>query len=185
MPSPANTAPSAATRYTRPAIALHWLIAGLIACGFALGWIMTGLPFSPQKLKFYSWHKWIGMTVLGLAILRALWRLRHPAPPSEPMAAWQHTLAEFAHGMLYALMFALPLSGWLYSSAAGYPVVYLGLVQLPDLIAKNKELAKALVQIHESFGYLLLATVGLHVLGALKHHFVDRDATLRRMLSWR
>jgi len=185
MSSPASSVSSAQARYTRPAIALHWLIAGLIIAGFALGWVMTDLPFSPQKLKFYSWHKWIGMTVLGLAAVRALWRLSHPAPPPEPMPFWQHTLAEFAHGMLYALMFALPLSGWIYSSASGYPVVYLGLLRLPDLVAKNKELAKALVQIHVDFGYLLLLTFSLHVLGALKHHFVDRDATLRRMFRWR
>ncbi len=183
---PSHTlAPPTEARYSRPAVALHWVIAGLIVCGFALGWVMTGLPFSPQKLKFYSWHKWIGMTVLGLSALRGLWRLSHPPPPALPAPAWQHALARFTHGMLYALMFAMPLSGWLYSSASGYPVVYLQLLQLPDLVSKNKELARTLVQIHESFAWLLLATFGLHVLGALKHHLMDRDATLQRMLSWR
>ncbi len=176
---------SASTRYTRTAIALHWLIAGFIVCAFALGWIMTELAFSPTKLRMVNWHKWVGVTVLALVALRSLWRLAHPAPPLLPMPAWQRLSAHVLHAGLYVLMFALPLSGWAYSNAAGYPIVYLGLVPLPDLVDKHKALADNLKDLHEILGWILLAAVIAHVLAALQHHFIDRDATLRRMLPTR
>lgn len=169
--------------YTRTAIALHWLIAGLIVCAFALGWIMTEMAISPLKLRMFNWHKWVGVSVLGLAAIRGIWRLTHPAPPFLPMPAWQRIAAHGLHGVLYVFMFALPLSGWAYSNAVGYPIVYLGLLRLPNLVDKNKDLAQTLLQLHHLLGWLLLATLVVHVLAALKHHFIDRDATLKRMLS--
>lgn len=178
-----NIAPAAAG-YTRTAVSLHWLIAGLIISAFALGWVMTELAISPLKVKMFNWHKWVGMTILGLAAIRTLWRLTHPAPPLLPMPAWQHVSAHALHGVLYLLMFALPLSGWAYSNATGYPIVYLGLWRLPDLVAKNKELAAQLVELHEILGWLLVAVLAVHVLAALKHHVIDKDDTLRRMLRW-
>lgn len=171
--------------YTRTAVSLHWLIAGLIISAFALGWVMTELSVSPLKVKMFNWHKWVGMTILALAALRTIWRLTHPAPPLLPMPAWQRVSAHALHGLLYLLMFALPLSGWAYSNATGYPIVYLGLWRLPDLVAKDKELAAQLVDLHEALGWVLVAVLAVHVLAALKHHFVDRDDTLRRMLRWR
>ncbi len=176
---------SASTHYTRTAIALHWLITGLIVCAFTLGWIMTEMAFSPTRLRMFNWHKWVGITILTLAVLRALWRLTHPAPPLLPMPAWQRTAAHVLHTGLYVLIFVLPLSGWAYSNATGYPVVYLGLLPLPDLVDKNKALANTLHELHEVFGWLLLAAVIAHVMAALKHHFIDHDATLRRMLPSR
>jgi cytochrome b561 len=140
---------------------------------------------SPRKLRYYSYHKWIGITVLGLLLLRALWRARYAAPPDEPMPRWQSLVAHGTHGLLYLLMFAVPLVGWLYSSASGYSVVYLKLWQLPDLVPKDPALAKVLVSMHHLLAWTLLCVVLLHVAGALQHHFVERDATLRRMLSWR
>lgn len=176
---------AASLGYTRTAVSLHWLIAGLIVSAFALGWVMTELAVSPLKVKMFNWHKWIGMTILGLAAVRTLWRLTHPAPPLLPMPAWQRISAHGLHGLLYAAMFALPLSGWAYSNASGYPIVYLGLWRLPDLVAKNKPLAAQLVELHEVLGWLLVGIVVIHVAAALKHHLVDRDDTLRRMLRWR
>lgn len=172
-------------RYTRTAIALHWLIAGLIVCAFALGMVMTDLAMSPQKLKFFAWHKWLGITVLGLSAIRAAWRLLHAAPTPVAMPAWQRQASTFTHLFLYALLFLVPLSGWTYSSASGYPVVYLGLVQLPDLVAKDKVLAESLMELHETLAWLLCALFVVHVAAALKHHLIDRDDTLRRMLPWR
>ena len=170
--------------YTRTAVSLHWLIAGLIISAFALGWVMTELAISPLKVRMFNWHKWVGMTVLALAALRTLWRLTHRAPPLLPMPAWQRISAHALHGLLYVMMFALPLSGWAYSNATGYPIVYLGLWRLPDLVMKNKALAAQLVQVHHTLGWVLLAIVVIHVAAALKHHLVDRDETLRRMLRW-
>ncbi len=119
--------------YTRTAIAFHWVIALLVIGGFALGWIMTDIPgLTPTKLRYFSWHKWIGVTVFMLAILRIVWRLTHPAPPlPRRMAGWQRVAAHLVHGVLYLLLFLIPASGYLYSSAANVPVVYLGLVRLP------------------------------------------------------
>lgn len=146
---------------------------------------MTDLAISPLKVRMYNWHKWVGMTILALAALRTAWRLTHPAPRLLPMAAWQRRTAHAFHGLLYLLMFALPVSGWAYSNATGYPIVYLGLLRLPNLLSRNKELATKLVTVHEALGWTLFAILVLHILAALKHHFVDRDDTLRRMLRWR
>jgi cytochrome b561 len=101
------------------------------------------------------------------------------------MPAWQRISAHSLHGLLYLLMFALPLSGWAYSNATGYPIVYLGLLRLPDLVQRNKQLEAQLEQVHQMLGWLLLGVVVVHVLAALKHHFFDRDDTLNRMLRWR
>lgn len=172
-------------RYTRTAISLHWLIAGLIACGFTLGAIMTDLPVSPERLRLYNYHKWIGMTVLGLAFLRGAWRLFNRPPAMVPMPDWQAKAARVTHVLLYVLMFAVPLIGWMMSSAKGYPVVYLKLWQLPDLVQKNKELGETLEDVHAVLAWSMAGVVGLHLAGALKHHFVNRDDTLRHMLRWR
>jgi cytochrome b561 len=173
------------TVYTRTAVVLHWFVALLIACGFTLGATMTDLHMSPRKLRLYSYHKWIGITVLGLVAIRLIWRLTHAAPALEPMPRWQRIAAHGTHRLLYLLMIATPLAGWLYSSASGYPVVYLKLWQLPDLVSKNKELADVLVEVHGYLAWTLFYVVLLHAAAALKHHFFDRDATLRRMLAWR
>jgi cytochrome b561 len=169
------------THYTRTAIVLHWLLALLIAAGFTLGVTMADMAISPRKLQLFSYHKWIGITVLGLVAIRLIWRLTHRPPPDLPMPRWQRLAAHATHGLLYLLMLATPLCGWLYSSAAGYPVVYLKLWRLPDLISKNPAVAKVLVQVHSTLGWAMLWVVTLHVAAALKHHFFDRDATLRRM----
>lgn len=174
-------------RYTTPAIVLHWLIALLIACGFGLGVTMVDIPgITPTKLKYFSWHKWIGVTVLGLACARVLWRLTHPAP-SYPasMPTWQQRAASLLHCLLYILIFAVPISGYFYSLAAGVPVVYLGVIPLPVLIAPDNALKPILKEVHYALNMTLLAAVFLHVAAALKHHFVDRDDVLKRMLPER
>ncbi|MGA7781978.1 MAG: cytochrome b [Paraburkholderia sp.] len=172
--------------YTGTAIALHWLIALLIICGFALGWAMTDIPgFTPTKLRYFSWHKWIGVTVFGLVVLRILWRATHGAPPlPRRMAAWQRVAAQLVHVLLYVLMVAIPVSGYLYSSAANVPVVYLGLVPLPRLIAPDPVLKVVLKNIHITLNYTLLVLFVLHVAAALKHQWMDRDGLLSRMIPF-
>jgi cytochrome b561 len=176
---------SISTNYTRTAVALHWLVGALVVTAFTIGLIMADMHTSPTKVELFNWHKWIGITVLALFFVRVLWRLTHRAPALLPMAAWQTYTAQAAHGLLYAMLLVQPLTGWLYSSAAGHSVVYLGLVRLPDLVQKNPALAPSLKEVHETCAWILAVIVGLHVLGALKHHYVDRDDTLRRMLRWR
>lgn len=171
-------------RYTRTAIALHWLAAALVLANFALGPWMVDLPITPQKLRLYGWHKWIGITVFLLVFIRLAWRRWHPAPPPVAMPAWQRRAATTTHGLLYALMLLIPLSGWLYSSATGVQVVYLGLVPLPDLVAKDKALAAVLQVTHATLNFLFAALVLLHAGAAVKHHVVDRDGVLARMLPF-
>lgn len=171
--------------YTRTAITLHWLVTLLILANFTIGVNMVDLHISPLKLRLFNYHKWIGITVLGLVLIRSAWRLTHAVPPDEPMPNWQRIAAHITHAMLYALMLAVPFAGWLYSSAEGYPVVYLSLWRLPDLVPKNEALASVLVDVHVSLAWTLAFFVAVHIAGALKHHFFDRDATLRRMLQWR
>ncbi len=172
-----------ATRYTRTAIALHWVVALLVLANLAFGLYLVGLPLSPQKLRYFSWHKWVGVTVFVLATARILWRLRH-APPllSDSMPAWERRLANASHTLLYVLIFAAPLSGWLFSSAAGFQTVYLGVLPIPDLLAKNRELAEFLKIAHHWINYTMAAVVALHVAAALKHRFVGRDEVFARML---
>ncbi|HZV67659.1 MAG TPA: cytochrome b [Telluria sp.] len=171
-------------RYTHTAMVFHWLIALLIVGTFSLGLVMTDIPgLTPTKLKYFSWHKWAGVTVLTLAALRLLWRLTNPAPayPSG-MPDWQQRAAHGLHVLLYVLIFAVPLSGYFYTLAAGVPVVYFGLVQLPLLIAPNPELKPLLKGLHYWLNMVLAGAVGLHVAAALKHHFIDRDGVMKRML---
>jgi cytochrome b561 len=173
-------------RYTQTALALHWLSALLIFCGFSLGLFMTGLEFSPAKFRYYAWHKWIGITIFLLTALRLAWRASHP-PPALPatMPAWQVRATRIAHALLYALMLAIPLSGWVYSSATGVSVVYLGLLPLPDLVPKDREFARILLLVHQLLNFTLSAVVVAHVAAALKHHFVDGDDVLARIIPGR
>lgn len=168
-------------RYTRTAIALHWLLAVAIVSSFLLGLYMTGLPLSPQRLKLYNWHKWAGITILTLSAIRLLWRLTHRPPQDVSMAPWQRHAAHATHNLLYVLFFAVPLVGWAYSSAAAFPVVVFGVLPLPDFVPADKALAEAIKPWHQRLACVMAALVLGHVAAALKHHFVDRDALLSRM----
>ncbi len=169
------------SRYSGVAIAFHWLLALLIVGTFSVGLYMHELPFSPTRLKLYNWHKWAGVTILALSALRLLWRLTHRPPPDLPMPAWQRLAAHGAHWALYALFFLVPLAGWAYSSAAGFPVVVFGVLPLADLVAPDRALAEVLKERHALLAFALAGVVLLHVAAALKHHFIDRDGLLDRM----
>lgn len=174
-----------AARYTLTAIRLHWLMALLIVGLFGLGLYMSDLKLSPQKLQLYSWHKWAGVTVFLLLLIRLGWRAAHRPPPPPPgMPHWQHVAATALHHLLYLLMLAIPLSGWLMSSAKGFQTVWFGLLPLPDLLAKNKPLGELLETVHSTLNFTLAGLVLLHAAAAIKHHFVDRDDVLIRMLPF-
>ncbi len=166
-------------------MALHWLLALLILGSLAVGLYMTGLPFSPQRLKLYNWHKWAGVAILVLSAARLLWRLVQRPPAMPAMPAWQARAAHGAHLALYLLFFAVPLSGWAYSSASGFPIVMFAVLPLPDWVPVSRELAETLKPVHHYLAYALGGVIGLHVAGALKHHFIDRDGLLLRMMPGR
>ena len=179
-----------ALRYGATAMMLHWLLAIALVGIFALGLYMTSLPFSPQRLKLFNWHKWAGIAILALSALRLLWRLTHrpPALPARIQAAtprWQRIAHHGTHHLMYALFFTVPLIGWAYSSASGFPIVFLGLVPLPDFVPVNPDLADAIKPWHRISAYTLAALVVLHVAAALKHQLLDRDGLLSRMLPGR
>lgn len=172
------------TSYTLVAKLLHWLMAALIVGLLMLGFYMADLPLSPDKLQFYSWHKWVGVTVFALCVCRVLWRLTH-RPPHYPdsMSRRMQVLAHLGHGGLYVLMIAIPLTGWLMSSAKGFQTVWWGVWPIPDLLSKDKELGHTLQEVHEALNWLLVVMIFGHLAAALKHHFLDRDGILQRMLT--
>jgi cytochrome b561 len=157
------------------------LIIGL----FALGQYMSDLSMSPRKLQLYSWHKWVGVTVFFLLLVRVGWRITHQPPAlPEQMPKLQRIASNVGHAALYLLMLAIPISGWLMSSAKGYQTVWFGVLPIPDLLGKDKQLGDALAELHGALNGLLMFIVAIHVLAALKHHFIDRDNILRRMLPF-
>ena len=173
-------------RYSGVAIGLHWLIGLMILISFSAGLYMVDLSLSPLKLRLYSWHKWAGVTIFMLVLIRCLWRITHAAPtlPAD-MPRWQRIAADASHFVLYALMIAIPLSGWLMSSAKGFQTVYFGVIPIPDLLQKNKQLGESLTLVHQALNFTMIGIVILHAAAALKHHFIDKDDILRRMLPAR
>jgi cytochrome b561 len=142
------------------------------------------------RLKLYNWHKWAGITFLALSLVRLLWRVTHrppalPAPITAAMPTWQMRAYHATHHLLYVLFFAVPLIGWAYSSAAGFPIVWFGQIALPDLVPANKALAELIKPWHELLAVTLMALAALHVAAALKHQWIDRDGLLQRMLPGR
>jgi cytochrome b561 len=178
---------SQAARYSTVAIALHWLLGISIFAMFAIGIYMSDLPFSPLRLKLYNYHKWAGITFLILSVLRLVWRLlnKPPALPKaieQAMPSWKTKVYHATHYALYALFFAVPLIGWAYSSAAGFPIVLFGVLPLPDFVAVDKEFAKQIKDLHEISAFALVGLALLHIGAALKHHFIDKDGLVSRML---
>jgi cytochrome b561 len=175
-----------ASRYSAVAMALHWVLALAILTAFGVGLYVEDLPFSPEKLKLLNWHKWAGMCILFLSVLRLVWRITHrppelPAQVRQNMPGWQMAAFHGTHHLMYLLFFVVPLAGWAYSSAKGFPIVWFGVLPLPDLVAKDEALAHTLKEAHELAAFALIGLVFLHVAAALKHQFVDRDGLLDRM----
>lgn len=174
-----------AERYGAVAKAFHWLTLLLLIGSFSIAWSMVDMRISPQMLVLYSYHKWVGVTVFLVVILRLAWRLRNPAPPLPPgTSPLQRRLAGLSHAMLYTILIVMPLTGWVMSSARNLPLVYLGLIEVPSPFGVDEALGDALRTVHFYLSLALLFFVGVHVLAALQHHFILRDDVLRRMLPW-
>ena len=173
-------------RYSGIAVGLHWLLAIALVGILGAGAYMVDLPFSPLRLKLYNWHKWAGISILTLSALRLLWRLSH-RPPALPkttvsqMPQWQQWAHHATHYGLYLLFFVVPLLGWAYSSAAGFPIVMFGVFPLPDWVAADKELAETLKPFHGWAAWSLCGLMVLHLAAALKHQFINRDGLIQRM----
>jgi cytochrome b561 len=174
------------SRYSAMAIALHWLMAIVLFALLVQGLYMVSLPdvgFDTWKILLILYHKQLGMLALTLAVLRLAWRVGHALPALvETLPEWQKVIARFVHLCLYGLMFALPVTGWLMSSAAGFPVSFLGLFQLPDVVSPNEYLFRAYAQAHKWLSYGLIGLTLVHAGAALRHHFVIKDETLQKML---
>lgn len=165
---------------------LHWAILVLLVWIAWLGLTMVDMPNTPAKIGNYALHKSLGLTLLALVALRLAWRVFAGAPaPVAGTPTWQARVASLTHLALYGLMFAIPLSGWLFNSASGYPLQWFKRFNLPALAGRDPSLADTAVRIHEAGFWLLAALVMLHAAAALYHHFVQRDDTLRRMLPSR
>lgn len=171
--------------YGGVAIGFHWVVAILIAALVPFGLYIASLELSPQKIEYISWHKSFGITVLALVSLRLAWRLFNPPPPLPlGLPGWQKAASQVVHWGLYGALFAMPLSGWIMSSAAGFAVTPFKLFELPHLVGKDEALAKTMRQAHEYIAYGLIGLFSLHVGAALQHHFVRKDGVLARMLPF-
>lgn len=177
---------SARDRYDALAQLLHWLVAALIVVQFVLANRAEDLPTGLAKFAVLAQHKSFGITILALAVIRLAWRFASPPPPLPAgMRPLQRVAAQVSHAALYFLLFAMPLSGWAMSSAANYPVSWFGMLQLPDFVAPSEALHEALEELHEVMARILLALALLHTAAAFKHHFIDKDGLLWRMVPWR
>ena len=164
---------------------MHWAIVALVITQFILGTLAGELPLGIRKLAMLARHKSVGITILMLVLLRLLWRTLNPTPLLPPtLKPYERALARFTHVALYALLIVMPLSGWIMSSARSFPVSWFSLWQLPDLVRPDPALYRAMVQLHLVLAWTLGLIATLHVVAALKHHFVLKDDVLRRMLPF-
>ncbi len=177
-----NTADS----YGIAAKTFHWLMAVLIITLIVVGLIMSDMENSPDKFKLIGLHKEVGIIVLALAVLRLGWKVLDVSPSlPDSIGKMAQLAAKLVHLALYFFMFAMPLTGWLMSSAAGFPVSMFGWFTLPNLIAPDKVFGKYMRELHELFAWGLIGLIVLHLLAALFHHFYYKDNVLKRMLPWR
>lgn len=162
---------------------VHWLTVVMVLAAVMIALVMVELPLGVRKLELYALHKSIGVLILALTAVRLTWRVSGPRPtvlgPSRP---YERILAHLVHAAFYIVLIALPLSGWLMSSAANFSVSVFGLFTLPDLVAPDKELEETLEDLHGWLAWSLGGLFVLHVAGAVKHHFVLGNDTLRRMV---
>lgn len=162
---------------------LHWAIVGLVGWLAWLGLTMVDMPPTPAKINAYALHKSLGLTLLALVAVRLAWRLFAGAPAPVPgTPGWQARIASATHWAMYVLLFAMPLTGWLFNSASGYPLQWFKRFNLPAIAGRDEELAQTAIQLHEYGFWLLLLLVLAHAGAAFYHHLFQGDDTLRRML---
>lgn len=161
---------------------LHWSMALLIGGLMVLGWTAREWPVSPFKVSLFFWHKSVGLLVLALAMARVFLHLLDRRPALPATSSWERCLARFSHMMLYALMLAMPLSGWVINSAAKFPFLVFGLFPLPALVTADEALAETAKNVHLALFWLFFTFLIVHIGAALRHHYQLRDDVLQRML---
>jgi len=179
---------NASDSWGAPAKLFHWVMAALILAQIALGLMAANWRLSPTKIELFFWHKSTGMLILALVALRLLWRLANPTPLLPPgMAAWERAAARLSHLLLYALMIALPVTGWIVNSASNVPFRIFWLIPLPAIVAPDEPTADLVAWVHGGLAALLGLVLVAHIGAALRHHFVKRNTVLIRMLpgTWR
>jgi len=170
-------------RWGAGAKCLHWTLALAIFVMMALGWIMTAWPKSPAKFEMYFVHKSLGIVILALMVLRLCWRLLNPTPRlPKTLKPYERVLAHGTHALLYLLLLAMPVSGWVINSAANFPLKVFGLFNLPPLVGPDKAVQGQAEVVHLWLFWIVAGLLVMHIGAALKHHFVLRDEVLARML---
>ena len=168
--------------YRTPAKIFHWLIVGLLAVQYPIGWLMPDLHRDMTPGAGMTFHVSIGMTILALTALRLVWRLTHPVAPESSLPAWQRLSSEAVHWLLYALVLATTISGWLFASFRGWSVSFFYLVHLPMLASGNEAAGRTIDGVHQATEWALLVTIGIHIAAGLVHIFIYRDRVMQRML---
>ena len=171
-------------RYTAGAQILHWLTAVLVIATLPIAWHMTMLARdNPTRDTWFTVHKSIGLTILALSVIRIVWRGLNPPPPlPDTTSRIESGLAHVSHWLLYLILFAMPISGYLISAAGGHPVNYFGLFTIPNVVPTNPSLAKGAAGLHVLGQWAVYALVLLHVIGTVWHLVMRRDDLLARML---
>ena len=164
---------------------LHWVIALAVIVMIGLGWWADRLPYGSLKVDVFWVHKSLGMLILAAMVLRLGWRLVNPAPPLPAgLKTWERWAAHWTHYGLYALLIAMPVSGWVINSAANFPLSVFGWFTVPAITGPNEDVKALAANVHWLLSWVIIATVVLHVGAALKHHIVLKDDVLRRMLPF-
>jgi len=168
------------------AVGLHWLLAILIIGQFVLGAVAADMPVSPVKFDLFVWHKSLGVTILLLVILRLIWRLTNPVPRLPTgVPARERRLAHTSHYLLYGFTIIVPLSGWIVSDTSRIPFRIYWSIPTPDLMPASREVSELAANVHGFLVVLMIVIIAVHVLAALRHHFVTHNDVLLRMLPWR
>jgi cytochrome b561 len=173
---------TARLQYGTTAKMFHWLIVALLVVQYLIGWLMPDIHRGMKPGAPMTFHISVGITILVLILLRFVWRLTHPVAPESSLAPWQRLSSEAVHWLLYALVLATTVSGWLFASYRGWGVSFFYLFPMPMLASDNAEAGKAIDGLHQLFEWSLLVLIGLHVAAALAHLFVYRDRIMQRML---
>jgi cytochrome b561 len=169
-------------QYGTPAKAFHWLVVALLAVQYPIGWLMPDIHRGMQPGAGMTFHISFGIVILVLTALRLVWRLTHPVAPESSLPRWQRLSSEAVHWLLYVLVLATTLTGWLFASFRGWSISFFYLVPMPMLASDNAAAGRAIDGLHQAMEWSLLIVIGLHVVAALAHIFVYRDRVMQRML---